>query len=381
VDWNDGVWNDQGQIVSASGYKCICVKGLPAGTYWINHYAKAQTYIRNVETNVFTSMASLGYESNTPTSIVIDYDFDIFISIKVESNRQITNQTFSNFDVSTLPLGMNDLNNSRVGYGAFDEIHRFTVGTGKDFTTVKAAIERAGEYFDAEIYVEPGTYDLITEFGSDYFANFTGSGDYKTGAWGLVLKNRMKIHFAENAKLVCHYEGDNSKVATYFSAFNAGRYGFTLENANMDTSGIRYAVHDDRGDADEEGYCNKYLRCRIKHNKVGTQVTGYDQAIGGGFGNNGEVVIKDGWFEAVGYNTPVTYHNSAAGGTGYKAHAVVSGNYVVGGFRFNDTGASTDVTDVYCFDNSISYGIQHGKTTESAEDNIALYQWNNTVRS
>ena len=379
-DWNDGVYNNQGQIESASGYKCISIKGLPAGTYWINHFAAAQTYIENVETGVFTSLSSLGYTSNTTSSIVINYIFNIYISVKIESNRQIGNQSFANFNLSNLPLGMNDPANDVVGCGAFDAVHIFHVGENQKYTKLKDGIAAAEEYFDSILYVDACEYDLIDEFGDDYFENFTGQGSYKDGAWGIVLKNRIHIIFAENAKVVCHYEGDNQTAATLFSAFNAGRYGFTLENANIDTSGIRYSVHDDRGDADEEGYCNKYLRCRMKHNKVGPIVSGMDQAIGGGFGNNGDILIQDSYFEAVGYQMPVTYHNSANGGTGYRAHCVASGNYLIGGFRFNDTGASTDVTDVYCFNNSISYGIQHGKTTEQAEDNIVIYQWNNYMR-
>ena len=380
-DWHDGTYNNMGGIDANAGYKCICVKGLLAGTYWINHFARSQTYIENIATGVFTSFYDLGYVSNTPTDFTVEYDFNIYISIQIGSNRQITTQALYNFNPNTLPAGFTDWNNIVIGYGAFDDLHIFHVGTGKEYTKLIDGINAAEKYLDSILFVDAGEYDLITELGSDYFSAFTGSGSYLDGAWGPVLKNRIHIIFAENANVICQYEGDNENVAQYFSAFNAGRYGFTLENANIDTSGIRYSVHDDRGNADEEMYCNKYLRCRIKHNSVGTQVTGYDQCIGGGFGNNGNILIRDCFFDASGYENPVSYHNSANGGTGYRAHCVFTGNYVLGGVRFNDTGASTDVTDVYVSNNSFDRAVAHGKTTPEAEDNVVVYEWNNVIRN
>ena len=383
-DWNLGyIWTNTGELEANASYACTKICGFPAGTYWINHYSSWQTYIENIETGEFTSFGTLGYTTaNTLISLTINYDFNIYITIyRNGSNIEPNFEFFSNFNPSTLPIGMTNVNAIAIGYGAFDDIHIFHVGADKEFTTLKAGIEAAEEFMDSILYVDAGVYDLIDEFGASYFSNFSGSGSYLDGAWGIVLKNRIHIIFAENASVICHYTGNNQNVATYFSAFNAGRYGFTLENANINTSGIRYAVHDDRGNADEEGYSNKYLRCRIKHNKVGTQVTGMDQAIGGGFGNNGDILIESCYLEAVGYQMPVSYHNSANGGTGYKAHCVLTGCYIVGGPRFNDTGASTDVTDVYVSNNSISYGIQHGKTTPEAKDNVAVYEWNNVMRN
>ena len=382
ADWNTGYWDTDLSIHEEPLYKCIAIKGIPSGTYWINHYSCWQTYIQKMSDGSFVSMGALGYtSSNANTSITIGYDFNIYISIRTASAANIRPdlQNFINFNPNELPAGF-DFNNTGIGFGAFDDVHIIHCGANQKYKTLISAIDAAEQYMDSIVYVDAGTYDLITEFGSTYFENFTGDGNYEDGAWGIVLKNRVHLIFAENAKVVCNYTGNNSKVGTYFSGFNAGRYGFTLENANISTQGIRYAVHDDRGNASEEGYTNQYKHCRIKHNKVGTQITGMSQAIGGGLGNNGNILIEDCYFEAVGYNQPVTYHNSANGGTGYRAHIVCKGNYVMGGFRFNDTGASTEVSDVYCFNNSISYGTEHGKTTPDAKNNVAVYEWNNVMR-
>lgn len=354
-----------------ANYSCGAILSLPAGTYYAQGYARWQSYVKNLLTGAFSDFNTMGWTGGA-NSVTIDYPFDVYISAQ---NSNLPNVLF--YSGSGFIAGMSNY------YGVRNpNIQQvFHCGANRAITRLTDAIKIAERYMDSILYVDAGEYDLIAEFGDSYFTNFTGDGSYLDGAWGIVLKNRIHIIFAENAKVVCHYTGNNQAVGTYFSAFNAGRYGFTLENANIDTSGIRYAIHDDRGNADEEGYSNKYIRCRVKHNKIGTQISGMDQAIGGGFGNNGDILIDGCWFEAVGYTQPVTYHNSANGGMGYKAHCTIKDSYFVGGLRFNDTGASTEITDIYVCGNSFSRGIDHGKTTPDAADNVVVYAWNNTIRN
>jgi hypothetical protein len=51
----------------------------------------------------------------------------------------------------------------------------------------------------------------------------------------------------------------------YFSVFNAGAHGFTLENVTIMDAGIRYSVHDDMGGSGPTPYTNKYINCKMIH--------------------------------------------------------------------------------------------------------------------
>jgi hypothetical protein len=370
-----GYWeivNGVPTINSTSGYWCLCVKNIPAGSYSAQTYAEYQSYIKNLRTGAITSFHDLGFTpSNTFATVSIPYEHDLYLTVRSQSNVFWYNG--SDISLGAAPkFGAYNTNFSKI----------FKVGVNEKYKTLKSGIEAAERYMDSVLYVESGTYDLLTEFGSEYFENFTGEGNYEDGAWGLVLKNRIHIIFAENAKVVCNYTGDNSKVRQYFSAFNAGLYGFTLENANIDTKNIRYCVHDDRGNATESGYINKYIRCRMKHDSSEAEGWGAAQCIGGGFGNNGDILIEDSYFNSIGYNYPVTYHNSADGGNNYRAHCVIKNNYFEGGIKISDTGACELVSDVYISGNSINgYGIYHAKTTQDAADNIMIRSWNNIQRT
>lgn len=365
-----GYWNYVNGVfcvVNDSDYYHEKVENIPSGRYAVNLYTQWQSYVENIITGEIKTFNALGLTGSAG-----------FVDINYPHNLYITARTNQNV------IWFNGTSIKGYAYGKHnnaDVIRVFYVGAYRKITKLIDGITEAEKYMDSILHVDEGIYDLISEFGSDYFANFTGAGSYMNGDWGIVLKNRIHIRFSENAKVVCDYTGDNAKVHQYFSAFNAGEYGFTLENANINTKKIRYAIHDDRGDA-TKSYRNVYKRCRVKHNSTGTPTWGSAQALGGGFGNGGDVVIEDSYFEADGYNYPVTYHNSANGGTGYRAHCVFKNNYVVGGVRFNDTGDSEEVTDVYVSGNSVNgYGIFHGKTTSTAKDNVKVYSWNNAIRS
>jgi len=62
---------------------------------------------------------------------------------------------------------------------------------------------------------------------------------------------------------------------------DAGAYGFTLENANIEGSHVRYIIHDER-DSDIEPYVNKYINCTMKLDNSGDAVIRSSNCIGGG---------------------------------------------------------------------------------------------------
>ena len=96
-------------------------------------------------------------------------------------------------------------------------------GTG-DFTRLTDAIREACRYMDSVVYVGDGTWDLIAELGNEIY-------DISSSNWGLYLSNRVHIIFSSNSKVTANYTGSNANVLKYFSPFNTGKYGFTLENA------------------------------------------------------------------------------------------------------------------------------------------------------
>ena len=252
-------------------------------------------------------------------------------------------------------------------------------GSG-DFTKLSDAIIEATKYMDSIVFVGPGTWDLIDELGSEYIES-VGINNR-----GLYLKNRVHLIFASNSKVTCNYTGTTASVRAWLSAFNAGEYGFTLENCRLEASNCRYAIHDER-DADTDQYTNIYKNCSMyMNNSTNTETTAH-QCIGGGLGVNGHIVIENCDFESVNTRavpssayTPVSYHNSAGSG---KNRIDASGVYMINGtFRLNWYGASTEKTKCYVHDCSLTHSIiNDAETSGSTNENMEVIAWNNEIRS
>lgn len=196
---------------------------------------------------------------------------------------------------------------------------------------------------------------------------------------GIILKNNVHLIFSSKAKVVFNYTGDNSLVHQYFSPFNAGENGFTLENLHLETSRCRYAIHDERA-LSTEMYINKYLNCNIVHDNTNG---GYVQCIGGGLGRNGEIIIKDCYFNnpnASNNDELVSFHNNFAQDQS-KSNIVMSGNYFEKGtIRISWCGESQEITDCLISNNKINSNIIF--TAERVEDtihNMKLIEFNNVL--
>lgn len=246
-------------------------------------------------------------------------------------------------------------------------------GSG-DFTRLVDAIEEAEKYMGSIVYVGNGTWDIIEELGNEYIENVSYSKR------GVYLKNRIHLIFATDSKVTCHYTGDNATVKTWLSAFNAGKYGFTIENATIESSNCRYCVHDERG-KDTDAYINKYINCNMTHDNTNG---GMNQCIGGGLGTNGYIVIDGCTFENLrgltGQNS-VSYHNTAGSG---KSHVEVKNCYFKGNYalRFSWYGNSTEKSTMLACGNSFGVAIKHVAETDTAPyRNTELIEWNNTIRS
>lgn len=251
-------------------------------------------------------------------------------------------------------------------------------GSG-NFTKLSDAIIEATKHMDSVVYVGAGTWDLISELGSTYIESVNINNR------GLYLKNRIHLIFASNSKVTCNYTGSTADVMTWLSAFNAGEYGFTLENCRIEASKCRYAVHDER-DQDSDAYTNHYINCSMYMDNSNNTATTAHQCIGGGLGKNGHIIIENCDFESVNTRavpsvyTPVSYHNSA--GTG-KSRIDASGVYMVEGtFRLNWYGTSTEKTECYVHDCSMTHAILNGaETSGSTNENMEVIAWNNEIRT
>ena len=284
----------------------------------------------------------------------------VFTESEVLYNSGLT-ESFATIDVQNIP-----------------KIYHVEKDGSGDFDSLVDAIDEATKYMDSKVYVGAGTWDLISELGSDYIDSV---GSSKRGVY---LKNRVHLIFNPKAVVECIYEGSRADTIAWLSAFNAGAHGFTLENANIKTGNIRYCVHDER-DQDADFYTNIYKNCIMYHDSSYAQ-GGQNQCIGGGLGLNGHIVVDGCVFENPNVNNSsiLSWHNSA--GSNAKSVVDVHGCYVKGTntmrFRYYGSTPSTQKSTILCHDNSLGAAVVYGaETSESTNENIELLAWNNVVRS
>lgn len=254
-----------------------------------------------------------------------------------------------------------------------------------DFVKLSDAIVTATKYMDSVVYLGDGTWDLIEEFGSDFFNNATGGGAPRSPVRGLLLKNRIHIIGSSKSKIICNYTGDNAVIKKWFSVFNSDIYGFTLENITIEASNIRYIIHDER-DSDTDSYINRYINCHFKFDNSDNDTPGRTaQCIGGGLGIDGYIDINGGVFESIdttktGHICVVSYHNSA--GANAKNHISIKNTYLkaLGYFRINSYGESTEITECEITNCSMGRSVLIGHETGGSNMNINVTQWNNEIR-
>lgn len=262
----------------------------------------------------------------------------------------------------------------------------YTVGKNQyqfDFTSLLKAILSVGNRFNNTIHIVEGKYDLIQEYknvyGNTFFDDFNGDSKNR----GIELKNNINLIFEENTLVTCKYEGTNTHVQELFSAFYPKDYGCVIENMNLETKNIRYAIHDERDGATLPN-TNKYLNCKITHDSSSTS-WGPHQCIGGGFGMNSNIVIENCYFNAVGAEHAISYHNNNDwNARDYKSKIIINNCYFEhGGFYIGSFGYGTDISEAYVSNSSFANGakIDHvHNSVNNSIDNVELYKWNNEFR-
>ena len=252
-------------------------------------------------------------------------------------------------------------------------------GSG-EYTSFVDGINEACKYMDSVVYVGAGTYDLLSELGSDYIR----SADSQK--MGLVLKNRVHVICSSQTVLTMNnkqslYETEQQylNAKKYLSPLNTGAYGCTLENATIIDNNVRYSVHDDQGWSGDIPYTNKFINCTLIH-KNGM----YGDCIGGGLGENCCVEIRGCYLEGEQnvYRLAYYHANNHTGITNAKGHIVVCDNYFAnnGAFWLHKYGTSTEMTTALVSNNS--FGSEPQITSgEGAENNMRMIAWNNEIRS
>ena len=256
-------------------------------------------------------------------------------------------------------------------------------GKGEKFTKLKDAIEEGLKVRGSTIYAN-GIFDLIDEFGEDYFTNLDNSSE-KAGIW---LYNDIHIIFTSNSRVLCNYTGNNANVNKYFSPFNScndyhGSYGYVVENLNLEASNVRYCFHDEHVN-DKIPYFNKYINCRMSLDNSNNTNWQAAQCIGSGLGAYGNIEIDGCIFDSLynnGVNTEtVSYHNTSTVSDA-KSHISIKNSYILHGtFAFHSYGATTENTEVEICGCSVEKEILE-TTYEGYHKNINVIKWNNEIRT
>lgn len=265
--------------------------------------------------------------------------------------------------------------------------HEFYCGAYRALTTLKAGLEEATKYMDSVLYVDAGTYDLVAEFGQSWFDSLTSTDTMS----GLQLKNRVHVIFSPNAYVVSHYSGSNQYAHTLYSPFNAGPYGFTIENLNLNCSNCRYCVHDERNSAAEQ-YSAHYINCNFYLDNSANADWGYkSHQIGGGLGTNASIIIENCTFNNAepSIRWGVYYHIPNVARTDYQSVVVVKDCWFEAGtVMFDDvsgTPASVSGDSNYIVTNCSFPKKYDGTNAQGVYNNLAksykLMCWNNEIRN
>lgn len=261
-----------------------------------------------------------------------------------------------------------------------------------DFTSFVRALYTSYSELDITILVDEGVYDIEQELkeihGDSYFDSMQEwqCKNYRE-CRGLMLMNRVHIVCSSNSKFIFNYKGTNKWVLTWFSPFNAGKHGFTLENATIECSRCRYAIHDERGDhVINESYNNYYYHCNMYIDNSNNEQWDAKVCIGGGLGKAGNIVVKDCVFEAEGMPFDSTtgvvfWHNNLLDGS--KSHIVFSGNIIkgYGTFGLQHYGTSIKKTVALLTNNSLGKAPILKKTTADSVENMEYIMFNNEIRN
>lgn len=313
--------------------------------------------LKNGSTTIFTKEFGENYIG---TILVNDY-----CGIYIDTTN-IYGISLGNIPISKTTSADNPVMSSR---------HVFYCGENREIKTLKAGIEAAEQYMNSVLYVDAGVYDLIEEFGDDYFANLTGENQQA----GLKLYNGIHIIFSSNSIVTAHYTGNNENVCTCFSPFNNGPYGFTMENLTLYSSRTRYGVHDVGGTTHNT---TKYINCHIEQDNSNNQYWPQSCAIGAGLGTNQETEVSNCVFKG-----QVYWHLSSGESSDFRGRVQCVDSYFIDNTLQVSASRSDAPNDTEFVFTGNSLATVSGAGTDGIIRNFVsdacavIYAWGNEVRS
>lgn len=181
------------------------------------------------------------------------------------------------------------------------------------FKTLKAATEYIwnNDINGATVYIDRGTYDLVTEYGSEYLEGLVDPGS-NPRALGLKCGKNTRFIFESGAKIQFLYSGSNTYVAQMFSPVNiAGSCVF--ENMEIVAQNARYCVHEDfyTINTDYTPYTVKYLNCCMLYKEKTLEGGTNGEPIGAGCMPGSTSIIDGGRYENEVNQADISYHNYA----------------------------------------------------------------------
>ncbi|MBR4442517.1 MAG: hypothetical protein IKS52_04525, partial [Clostridia bacterium] len=178
--------------------------------------------------------------------------------------------------------------------GAFErQPHIITVAPdgSKMFTGIRAAMDSItnnNAYNRYEIWVYPGTYNVMSEY--------TGDEIEAEGFKGLFVKNGVTlVGIGHREEIIIHGELDTTDYdqtkRNDISTLNmAGCCG--LKNLTVTNEYLRYAVHDDHGSATYQEQTHIVENCKFESRNAASGGAG-EAAYGAGGTNNKKLIIKN----------------------------------------------------------------------------------------
>lgn len=250
-------------------------------------------------------------------------------------------------------------------------------GSGK-YKTLRSACEYAITKANTTVIVNPGTYDLASEY-AEVIASQSGTG--------INLTNGIKLIFLAGSYVKAIFDNTSRWVYENFEPFHASG-DFTLDGLNIEAANCRYCVHDEH--FGNGTYHNKYINCVMKYTNTHTDVT-FVQCIGGGLGEHGFIEIRGGVYTSVTtaassgqtideLTLPITYHNGNNANADSKI--VIRDVYLTGKgrFRFGDYGPSTQKTKVLITGCRMGGETIHRyENSEFSVTNFEIVEWNNVI--
>lgn len=169
-----------------------------------------------------------------------------------------------------------------------------TIGSGKQYETLRAGITAAYDIPNCKVLVYPGVYDLAEEcadiLAETMTANFTpcplGNGMHVIFFDGAYVK--ANIDQGELSDLDFHY------VQEHFEPFGSRVGSYTIENLNLESKNSRYGVHDDYSSS--VPCVRKFINCHMVRTAGNTA---FRQNIGGGLSAHETVVIEGGTYKTI----------------------------------------------------------------------------------